>query len=95
MRKQRKSKYIGKEFANGWICTGININKASLAHKNGGPTYWYAFERTTSDGKFNKWVRVDGQDASKIYKGLLTVDDVEAKKTTGVYKTNYYFIGEK
>lgn len=91
MRKRKKSKFVGKEFAGGWKCTGINVARASLSHKTGGPAYWYAFERKTSDGKFFKWVRVDADSATKIYRGEMTVDDFEAKKKAGVYKVNYQF----
>lgn len=92
MRKRKTSKFVGKEFAGGWVCTGINVAKASLSHKNGGPTYWYAFERKTSDGKFVKWVRVDADHATKVYRGEITVDELEEKKKDGVYKVNYQFI---
>lgn len=95
MRKRKTSKYVGKEFAGGWVCTGINVAKTSLSHKNGGPSYWYAFERVTGDGKFRKWVRVADYDAAKIWKGLLTVDELEDKKKQGIYKANYRFIDER
>lgn len=94
MRKARTSKFVGKTFDNGWTCTGINIAHATLTHKNGGPTYWYAFERKTSDGKCDKWIRVEASVATKIYKGEVLVEDVSAKceaVKNGVHKVNYNF----
>lgn len=95
MRKQKASKFVGKEFDNGWVCTGINIAHATLAHKNGGPTYWYAFERRTSDGKFDKWIRVESHHATKIYKGEITVESICVGRETGEPKSkhsvNYQF----
>lgn len=96
MRKQKQSKFVGKEFDNGWVCTGINVAHCTLKHKNGGPTYWYAFERKTSDGKCDKWIRVEAYEATKIYKGLITVESVcvdrETKKDTKPkHNVNYQF----
>lgn len=92
MRKQRPSKFVGKTFDHNWKCTGINIAHATLAHKNGGPTYWYAFERPTSDGKFMKWFRVEASVATKIYKGLITVEEAHKKYgNKGINKANYNF----
>lgn len=95
MRKyQHKSKFVGKEFDNNWICTGINVASTTSTHKNGGPNYWYAFERKTTDGKFDKWIRVSATQATKIWKGELTVEEVnnlQKKHNSGVYKINYQF----
>lgn len=91
-RKQRTSKFVGYEFDNGWVCTGINIAHTTLTHRNGGPTYWYAFERRTSDGKFDKWIRVEASDATKIYRGELTVEAVCNKlEANGQHYVNYQF----
>lgn len=97
MRKQRTSKFVGKEFDNGWVCTGINIAHATLTHKNGGPTYWYSMERRTSDGKFDKWIRLEAFEATKVWKGLITVEEIctlreegKAKKRHG-HSINYNF----
>lgn len=98
MRKPRTSKFVGKEFDNGWVCTGINVAHCTLAHKNGGPTYWYAFERKTSDGKFDKWIRVEASEATKIYKSELTVEAVceqHEKLQEGIHKVNYNFVAKQ
>jgi len=100
MRKAKQSKFVGKEFDNGWVCTGINIARATLTHKNGGPTYWYAMARKTSDGKFDKWIRIEGHEASKVYKGLITVEEIceareSAVKTKSKHSVNYQFIGRR
>lgn len=100
MRKQRTSKFVGKEFDNGWVCTGINVAHCTLTHKNGGPTYWYAFERKTSDGKFDKWIRVEGHEATKIYKGKITVEEVcelreRAEKNKHGHNINYMFANKR
>jgi len=96
MRKKRQSKFVGKTFDNGWTCTGINVASCTLRHKNGGPNYWYAFERRTSDGKLDKWIRVEGSDATKIYKGKITVESLCEAIETGKDKkqkhsVNYNF----
>lgn len=91
MRKSRPSKFVGKTFDNNWKCTGINIAHATLTHKNGGPTYWYAFERMTSDGKFDKWIRVEAHMATKIYKGLVSVESLADEAADGIHKVNYNF----
>lgn len=97
-RTQRTSKFVGKTFDNGWVCTGINIAHATLTHKNGGPTYWYAFERRTSDGKFDKWIRVEAHTATKIWQGKTTVEEVSKiceATPFGIHKVNYNFRSSK
>lgn len=93
-KHKRDSKYVGREFDNGWVCTGINIAYVASGKRSGGRTYWYAFERKTSDGKFDKWIRVSAQNAAKVWRGELTVEDIsliQEKKNSGVYKVNYQF----
>lgn len=97
MRKAKVSKYVGKTFDNGWVCTGINVAYCTLKHKNGGPRYWYAFERRTSDGKFDKWIRIEAKDATRIWRGELTVEAVcqareAGKKNRHGHSVNYNFI---
>jgi len=91
----RKSKFVGKTFDNGWTCTGCNL-AANYGHGTSHNRYWYAFERTTSDGRCDKWIRVEGVEATKIYRGLITVESIclarEAKKHNKQYHSiNYNF----
>lgn len=95
-RKQRRSKFVGKTFDNGWTCTAINVASCTLKHKNGGPNYWYAMEKRTTDGKFDKWIRVEAREATKIYKGELTVEEVCDKlEKEGQHYTNYQFVNRR
>lgn len=78
-------------FDNNWVCTRCNL-AANYSHSTRHNRYWYAFERATGDGKFDKWIRVEAHDATKIYNGTLTVEQVcnklEAKQQHFV---NYQF----
>lgn len=92
-RQTKTSKFVGKEFDNGWVCTGINV-ATRYGQTKRHTSYWYAFERRTSDGKCDKWIRVEASAATKIYKGVLKVEDVcniYETKNVGMHKVNYNF----
>lgn len=95
--KMKKSKFVGKMFDNGWVCTGCNL-AANYGHGTKHNQYWYAFERKTSDGKFDKWIRIEGYMATKIWNGTRTVESISLrreKESSGIHKINYNFIGRK
>ena len=102
---KRKSKYLFKTFGN-WTCTHVGISrvqpkktrKGKVSNQPGRQTYYYIFERPTSDGKAEKLVRLNAGQAAKVYRGLLTVEEVaEARQAAGVAtfkdKVSYHFIG--
>lgn len=96
----KKSKFVGKEFDNGWVCTGCNL-AANYSHGTRHNRYWYAFERRTSDGKFDKWIRVEAHEATRIYKGLISVEDICGLREASsadcghMHGINYQFVGSK
>jgi len=95
----RKSKFVGKVFDNGWTCTGCNL-AANYSHGTKHNRYWYAFERATGDSKFDKWIRVEATNATKIYKGLITVESLCEAREAGLDKRpthsiNYNFKSAK
>lgn len=101
---KRKSKYLFKTFGN-WTCTHVGISrvqpkktrKGKVSNQPGRQTYYYIFERPTSDGKAEKLVRLNAGQAAKVYRGVLTVEEVaEARQAAGVAtfkdKVSYHFI---
>ena len=102
---KRKSKYLFKTFGN-WTCTHVGISrvqpkktrKGKVSNQPGRQTYYYIFERPTSDGKAEKLVRLNAGQAAKVYRGVLTVEEVaDARQAAGVAtfkdKVSYHFIG--
>lgn len=94
---KRKSKYVGKQFGN-WTCTHMGI--ASVAGKRskraGHRTYYYIFERRTSDNKADKMIRLNHVEVAKVYRGEITVEQIldrrETKKAeTFTTKISYHF----
>lgn len=95
----KKSKFVGKEFDNGWVCTRCNL-AANYGHSTKHNRYWYAFERRTSDRVFDKWIRVEATDATKIYNGTLLVEDICVKRETkrkniATHSINYQFVNAR
>lgn len=104
----RTSKYLGKEFDNSWVCTYVGIAKVqpkrkldhTLSKNPGRQSYYYIFERITSDGKAEKLIRVEKNTAAKIYSGQLKVEDLvegreENKERHFTKKVSYHFIDRK
>lgn len=94
----RTSKYLGKVFDNGWKCTHVGI--ATVQGKNAKGAYhrgyYYLLERTTSDGKCEKQIRVNAAYMAKIGRGELLAEEVEnriAKRHSklATKKVNYSF----
>lgn len=92
----RRSKYLGKKFEN-WTCTHVGIASVQPAKNKfrGHRNYYYIFERPTSDGKAFKMLRLNGSAASKVYKGLLSIEDIvkiRKKNQKFTQKISYNFI---
>lgn len=104
----KTSKYLNKQFDNGWTCTHVGIASAqakrkrdySLAKRPGNRSYYYIFERMTSDNKAEKLVRLNKSLAAKVFRGELTVESIaETRKNTKrvrfINKVSYHFIESK
>lgn len=102
---KRTSKYLFKTFGN-WTCTHVGISrvqpkrtkKGKVSNQPGRQSYYYIFERMTSDGKAEKLVRLNAGQAAKVYRGVLTVEEIaEARQAKGISnfkdKVSYHFIG--
>jgi len=97
----RKSKYVGKQFGN-WTCTAIGIAnvQGKRAKWAGHLSYYYIMERMTSDNKAEKMIRLNCSEASKVYQGLITVEEIldkrEAKNSREfTRKVSYHFVDKE
>lgn len=74
----RKSKYIGKEFDNGWVCTEIVLAnvQGKRSKAPGKRNYRYIFQRRTSDGLADKIIVLNSSDAAHVYQGRLLVEEL-------------------
>lgn len=101
----RTSKYLNKTFDNGWKCTHVGIAVKTAAFKKGTrirnayphhQTYYYIFERRTSDDNADKMVRLSAQEAARVYRGELEIESLadtrqETKQTQFKKKVSYNF----
>ena len=100
----RTSKYINKQFGN-WNCTHIGISRVQpkrtqsgkVSKRPGHQTYYYIFERLTSDGIAEKLVRLTASEAAKVYRGETTVEQIArnrqaSKANEFKSKVSYHFI---
>lgn len=103
---KRTSKYLNKTFGN-WTCTHIGIArvqgkktmKGKVSKQPGRQSYYYVFERITSDGLAEKLVRLNCNQAAKVYRGELLVEEIaDARQSKGIGtfkdKVSYHFIGK-
>ena len=90
----RKSKYLG--MVNGdWTCTHVGVARVQPAltkkrdaagrrmhsRNPGHQTYYYIFERLTSDSKAMKMIRLNAKQVRQVLDGCITVESVaNAKK---------------
>lgn len=102
----KKTKYLNQQFGN-WTCTHVGVATKTRVFKKGTKirnsyphhqTYYYIFERPTSDGLAEKLVRLNSSQAAKVYRGELTVEEVaDIRQEKGVdtfkSKVSYHFIG--
>ena len=102
----RKSKYLNKQFGN-WTCTHVGISRVQpkrtltgrQSRQPGHQTYYYIFERLTSDNMAEKLVRLNHAEAAKVYRGKLSVEQVaDERQAKGVStfkeKVSYHFLGK-
>lgn len=103
---KKTSKYLNKTFGN-WTCTHIGVAvktgvfKRNTRVRNAYPhhqTYYYIFERKTSDGKAEKLVRLNCVQAAAVYRGEVSVEEIaDLRQEKGVStfkdKVSYHFIG--
>lgn len=85
----KNSKYFMKCFGE-WVCTHVDIAYVSGKQMKsyGKRNYYYIFERITKDDKAYKMIRLNSNQASKVYKGIKTVEDyLNIKKK---YKNNRF-----
>jgi hypothetical protein len=69
--------------------------KGKVSKQPGRQTYYYIFERITSDGAAEKLVRLNHFEAAKVYQGLASVEEIaDARKSATEFKTkvSYHFI---
>lgn len=101
----KKTKYLNQQFGN-WTCTHVGIARVqgkktknkTVSKQPGRQTYYYVFERETSDGRAEKLVRLSAAQAAKVYRGEVTVEEIaDARQSKGVAafkdKVSYHFIG--
>ena len=89
----KTSKYLG--FKSGsWKCTHVGVARVQPVYtqivamngrkyksrRPGHQSYYYIFERLTSDNKAMKMIRLTAAQASKVWKGLQTVEYFAEKK---------------
>lgn len=89
----RTSKYMGMK-SGAWTCTHVGVAAVQPAFKvkrdyygrrvrnkyPGHQTYYYIFERLTSDRKALKMIRLNAAQACQVYKGIKTVEDFAIQK---------------
>lgn len=89
----RKSKYLGMQSGD-WSCTHVGVERVQPAFKEkrdlfgrrvrnkypGHQTYYYIFERLTSDAKAMKMIRLSARQAQQVLVGKYTVEDFAKKK---------------
>lgn len=84
----RTSKYLGLQSGD-WVCTHVGISYVQSKFKQGTrvrskrpghQTYYYIFERLTSDKKAMKMIRLNARQARQVYCNWFTVEDFAKKK---------------
>ena len=89
----KKSKYLG--MTNGdWTCTFVGVERVQPVYKEkrdylgkrvrnkypGHQTYYYIFERLTSDAKAMKMIRLNARQVKQVLDQKHTVEDFAQKK---------------
>ena len=105
----KKSKYLGMKSGD-WECSYVGVARVQPAFKEkrddfgrrvrnkypGHQTYYYIFERLTSDQKAMKMIRLNAQQVRQVLDNKYTVEDFAQKKElkrsqTFVQKVSYSF----
>jgi hypothetical protein len=101
----RKSKYLGM-VSGQWVCTHVGVARVQPTFYKGTRTeclrpghqsYYYIFERMTSDNKAEKMIRLNNIEAAKVWKKKVTVEEISdrrEKKQAQKFarKISYHFI---
>lgn len=104
----RKSKYLNKEFDNGWVCTHVGVASVVPAFYHGTKKrtkskghqhYYYVCERQTSDGKADKLVRLSDKEILSVARGQITVEQIAVARQAVsedefTRKVSYHFYNE-
>ena len=89
----KKSKYLNRVFGD-WECVHVGVARVQPKYKNkrgedgkklknkfpGHQSYYYIFERLTSDRKALKTIQLNANQANLVLKGKRTVEDYAEKK---------------
>lgn len=89
----RRSKYLGMKSGN-WECTHVGVERVQPAYKikkdalgkrvrnkyPGHQSYYYIFERITSDAKAMKMIRLNARQVRQVLDQKYTVEDFAQKK---------------
>ena len=89
----KKSKYLGMKSGD-WECTHVGVERVQPAYKlkrdalgkrvrnkyPGHQTYYYIFERLTSDQKAMKMIRLNAKQVRQVLDQKYTVEDFALKK---------------
>lgn len=104
----RKSKYLNFKSGN-WTCTHVGVARIQpkfykgtrkVSKRPGHQSYYYVFERRTSDGKCDKMIRLSCTEAAAVYRGKITVEQIsDARQSVSeskfTKKVSYHFIHEE
>lgn len=87
MAKKIRSKYLNRQFGN-WTCiyVGIATVQGKKAKWSGHRSYYYIFQRRTSDDKADKMIKLNSIEASQVYHGKILVEQILDKRETRVEK---------
>lgn len=89
----RKSKYLGMKSGD-WECTHVGVERVQPAYKlqrdaagkrvrnkyPGHQTYYYIFERLTSDAKAMKMIRLNARQVRQVLDQKYTVEEFAVRK---------------
>ena len=89
----RKSKYLGMKSGT-WECTHVGVDRVQPAYKikkdasgkrvrnkyPGHQSYYYIFERITSDAKAMKMIRLNARQVRQVLDQKYTVEDFATRK---------------
>lgn len=104
----KTSKYLNKQFGS-WTCTHVGVARIQpkfyegtkkVSPSAGTMTYYYIFERKTSDNKADKLVRLSAKEAARVYRGETTVEEIaDARVAKNISdftrKVSYHFFTAK
>ena len=104
----RKSKYLNFKSGN-WTCTHVGVARTQpkfykgtrkVSARPGHQTYYYIFERPTSDGKADKLVRLSAKQAAAVYRGEISVEEISkarqaVSESKFTKKVSYHFYKEQ